>query len=1332
MGVLTHLPNADWRNDGWTLVGTAVTKLWEALSNDDDTKYVKCPASKGQATVRFPVDVSTVPEGAVITSVTVKLRCSTGTGSAPSGTSPSITVAVSADDDTSRFVTRTIYPTSTITTFEVASYRVDALGLKWDIHRLNHILCRVFTYVSVLDLIRCYKFFCEVNYRVRPTITVDAPTGTVSTPSPVISWTYTQTDGDPQAKADYKVFTSVEQAKVAFSPENSEPVHSGTVSGDLSSLTLPTSLNPDSYWVYVRSYSSYGAKSVWVGRQFTVSGTAPGSPGVPDPDSPGTAMIRVVPDRLAGMAQLELRDTSNMLSAQDADAESAVDGPTFTSSNCNLLRDTTKAFPGGTASWKITSVASGTMTLFSDWVEIDSQSTNVTARCQFLTASSARSCRLRIQFFDASFTDLGSSLTGSSVTDATGTWKEATVTGVSVDGAVYARVAFDVLSTGGASEVHYLDRLAFMYGTSTAYSDGGHMSRNLLSSWYSTGNEFTPQAGEAWTGGPGTTVTTDTPSGTGASGWGCNKMTYVGLSPSIAFRAAGTAFNSATGGTDFTLNKPAGVVSGDLMLAFVTSSEYSTINPPVGWTLVDMARQEDGTRDTAMFVLKRSAGGSEPSSWTDGTVSVTAARRTAIVVAYSGAADAASQPLASTTAGTGNATPLYLTTPTLNNSDPNAWRVSAFALSDNASGGALTANRQQPATVPGIAYVGKGTPWGALGSSYTINRPSGVVSGDLMIAYVGVSGDATTVNVPAGWTLLSRDVANAGSSANAFTQAILYRFAGGSEPSSWSSTVSGSLGQAGCGTGSFAYRNVNATTPFVDWDTNQKVNATSITTDSVTNTNSSAWRVAAFGIRNTVLGTTMTSSETIERADVWGGYDGGWFGTDDNLTAAWYDSNGAVSTGDYTKTGTASSSWKSACSFSALLNPLAAPPAGVADETARGVATAGAADPWMTTRVFDSNGVVPTGNQSITGIWAPGSGTDLNSMVGWQGLLVPAAQVTAGYAVATMATAVDISTIDAAVLDLSGRKVAVTATFKGSVASTPFLTVNFYRANQLISSAVSQGTSFGTSMWVKSSAVFDMPEGTTRMTVGVSASDLVVSDYVLWDRVSLSLGTDTAFRPGTSRSAHPVWSKPTLEYADDRGSGYGDWAPLPGSTTQSTSFQAMTGLLTYQDHTVIPLTNRKYRAKTTSYGLAGDVFVSPVGPESSDFRFIAEKWWLKDISDPANNVQLNVKWEKVDVSTTNTATVFQPLGRDLPVVLSEGHKGDMLSPTLIPVDADEWAKLQSLLKSGRTLFLQSDVDDAWWVRTVGDLSRGVLPTAQRRENPLREAKVTFVEVEPVE
>jgi hypothetical protein len=1321
--LFNFLPIGDFRNNGWNLVGTGVNNLFNALDNDDDTKYIKCPASKADAAVTFPIDTSSVPDGAVITSITVKARVATGTGSVPPGTSPSVTIAVAALDDTSRFLQRTIFPTSaTPTTFEIATFNRDALGELWDVHRLNKLCCLIKCVVGILDLIRCYKLYCEIKYRVRPTIAVTGPTGTVTTPSPTLSWTYTQSDGDPQKLVDYKIFTADQVSAVSFNAEVVEPVFKATVNGDISSVILPTSLNSGGYWVYARAVSSFGAKSLWVGRQFAVSGPTPGSPGVPDTTGTlplGTATIGVVTDAANGLAQLSLRDTSNMLPAQAADAENSNDGTAFTTTNCAVTRDTTSAFPGGSSSWKLTSVASGDMAATSDWIEVDA-SLPVTARAQFKTAVSARSARCRILFYDSNFVSLGGTITGSSVTDATGTWTEATATGTTPSGVAYARVVFEVLSTGAASEVHNVDRLGFMYGTSTPWSDGGHSSRNLLSSYLSSA-EGSAVGGETWTANSASSVTTASTTGTGASGATCFKMTYNGLSPSIALRAAGTAFNSVTSGNDYTLNKPAGTASGDLMLAFVTSSEDCSVTAPSGWTLVNTARVNDGTTDITMGVLKRTATGSEPASWA-GTFGVNSARRTAIVVGYSGASDI----LADTQVASGNDTPTNITTGTLTNTDANAWRVSAFAVSDNATGGTMTANRAAPSTITPIAFVGTGSAWytTSTGSSYTINKPSGTVSGDLMIA-VFTANASVTVTPPTGWTAVRTTTNSYG-----ITQTVMYRYAGGSEPSSWSgstgSTASKMLTRAA------AYRNTHATVPFIAENSTTVGSGSSVTTPSVTNTNSLAWRVTAFTEEGQNTSIYWSSSDT-ERWDN-GAYTGGGLfgGAVDAIETAWYDSNGSISTGATSKVGSfTSGSYYGAMGWIGILNPLASATTPPADETARGVAAAGSSNPWLTTRVFDSNGVTALGAGSLTGIWTPGSGTDVNSMAGWYGLLLPAAPVTAGYVGATTSTTVDISLVDTDLIP-DADWVTVTAAFLGSTAGTPYLTCNFYRANTLLNTLTAQGTSFGTSTWVKSRATFAIPEGTTRMSVGVAVSDRAVTDFVYWDRVSLAFGTDATYRGSTSRSEHPVWAYPQIQYADDDGTGYSDYADLPGLKANPPAFVPISGEALYIDHTPVPLTNRKYRARTVSLGLAGDTFVSGWGPDSSETRFEAENWWIKDIANPDNNLQLLVSWDTVTVNTTNTATVFQALGEDLPVVLTEGYKGDTFTLKLKPVNSSDWAELKVMLASGRTLFLQSDIDLAWWVRPVGDLGQDILPTGSRKSNPLREIKVSFVEVAPEE
>ncbi|WIC88891.1 minor tail protein [Rhodococcus phage Shagrat] len=1319
MGSVAHNPSADWRNLGWALAG-AFTTVYQAISSLNDTDFIKCPGSKSDAAVTFPLDITSIPDGAIITSVTLKARIGTGAGSPPAGQSPSITFSIASKDDTSKFTVRTVFATNTPTDIEIATYNRDAIGQLWDIFRLNQLICRVFSYVGIFDLVRCYRLWCDIKYRVRPVVTVSAPSGTVLTPSPIITWTYTQSDGDPCQKTEYKIFTAEQTTAVSFNPETDSPIYSTTVQGDVTSVTLPTSLNPNTYKVYVRSYSTFGAKSVWVNRQFTVVGQSPGTPGVVDPTGSvpaGTGVIDVVPDSITGSATLRMQDTSNLLSAQEADAETAADGVTFLSAiNCTLTRDPAVGFPGGSASFKMAvTAATGDMAYLSDFTEV-SPGYEMTARAQFLTAVTGRLCRVKILWYDSSFGLLSNS-TGTDITDATSTWREATVVATSPVDAAYAKVVASV-DAGAVAEVHWVDHVGLMYGDNTPWSDGGHTSRNLLSMWYSS-SEGT-QGTDGWTAESATTWANQaSPGGTGASGTNCNKLTYVGISPSIAFVAAGTAFNSATSGANFTLNKPAGVASGHLMLAFVTAGEYTTITPPAGWTLVNSARVDDGSTDTSMFVLKRTAGGSEPSSWTDGTIGTNSARRTAVVVAYSGAADASEQFLAEAQVSSGDATPPFLTVPAVNNSDPNAWRISAFAVSDDFATGTLTANKQAPSIVPAIEFVGVGTAWGSssTGTGFTINKPSGVQSGDLMVAVFGSVALNTTINPPSGWTLEYTNSIN--SNGGPSTIAVMYRIAGGSEPSSWSGTFTGGSRYGRTVVESFAYRNVDSSDPFLVSNGNVQANAGfSMSVGSVTNSNSNAWRFTAFAGLSTNPN-DWTSNEVIQRDDRY------WQNGSGTMSVATFDSNGPVSAATYTRTGTATQSQYATAAFLGFLRPLPSAPTPPGGETSRAVAEVGSANPWLETRVFDSGAPIAVGSQSVTGIWDQ---ADKHSMAGWQGIIKPAAAVVGGYAAAKMTTPVDVSLISN---EVDKSKVTVSASFLGSTGGggTPYLTVEFYRANVLLATSVAQGTVFNTTVWTKSVALFDVPAGTTHMKVKISVSDRAVNDVVYWDRTMLAFGDYPVYRPGTSRQAHPVYSQPILEYADDDGTGYGDWLPLPGTSANPPVFEPLTGLTTYIDHTVVPLLNRKYRARTRSFGLLGDQFVSNWGPDSSEFSFVAENWWLKDIEDLDANIELHVKWDNQATTTSNTATAFQPIGRDRPVVLTEGYKGDVLPLVLIPVNRGDYARLKRMLKSGKTLFLQSDVDLAWWVRPVGDLQADVLPTGDRKANPLREIKVTFTEVD---
>lgn len=1324
------LPSGDVENDGWTLVAASATTVWEILSAGFDDCYVHCPSYRGGIEVKFPTDVEDLPEGAIIDSVTVFVRMSTSAGSGARG----VTVNVLSSDRRSRYTTRTLYATSSAQTYEVGTYSKDPLGRTWDIHRINKLRLRFFSYNNFADSIRVYSLYVRVNFHTKPSVAISSPSGTVNTPSPTVAWTYNQEEGEPQKSAEYKIFTLTAASVSTFNPETAEPIYTATVTGIGNEYILPTSLNNDSYKVYVRATSEFGCKSSWASKQFTVTAPAPGIPGDDNAGVagiPGVGQPTVVPDNYTSSSALRMGDTSNLLSVQQADFEIASDPVGYVGSNATVARNTLNAFANGVASLSITADTAADAYAVSTPIEIY-PGLPMTVRAQFLADTDGRTASIVARFYDETWTLLGDQIIESGV-DSDTTWTEIVATGTAPATAKYCEVVAWIEGPA-LGEVHYIDHVGLMYGTNTAWSDGGHMSRNMLTAFLATGDE-PASATDAWVqANSGTTLDRVATTGTGANGALCNEMTYVGVSPSIGYRSTSTTWSSATSGANFTLNKPGSVADNDLLIAFVSSSEHGTINPPSGWTAVNTASVNDGTTDIALHVLKRTGLASDPSTWSTGTLSVASSRRTAVVVAYSGAAHADDQFIADSvrTDATGS---LVHQTATVNNTDPNAWRISAFAASDNVTGGVFVANTSPPSVSNStISYVGSATDWGShyTNTSYTINKPSGVQEGDLIIAAVLFSGSTGTVNTPTGWTLVDKTVKSVndgGERSGSTTMVVFKKVAVASEPNSWSATHTTygkpKISQA------VAYRGCSST--LIAETTGTATSSSTVSTGSITNTNSKAWRVSIFGAA-TSYSNGWDTADARERVD-----DSSSLSSSPDTVLAINDSNGMVSTGSHSRTARIrDDSFFTAIGWIGLLAPATSLiPAG-ADEEQRVDTTTGASNPWETVAVFDSNDTIDaTGSQSVYGQMTSSDGNNANSMASWIGLIKPAASTQGGEAATYPNTMIDVGNIDDSVLYLADNKLTMMADFLGSTSGTPTLTVEFYRANHLIGSQSAAGNAFNTTDWVKSWAVFDVPTGTTRIRPVLSALDREASDTVSFDRVAVMFGSladpaeEPQWRNGTARPEHPIWAKPVIEYQENDGTGYGDWKLLAGQRTLPPTYDLNTSQMFYVDHTIIPNYSRRYRVSTTSYGLNGDIFSSGFGPASQEAIFESRAWWLKDIQDLSRNMQVTVKWKDQQVDTTNMATSFQPIGADFPVVITEGFKGDTFSLEL-HCESAEFTSLMDLLNSGRTLILQSDIDRMWWVRPVGNISANILATGSRQQRPRRYVTVTLTQVAPEE
>jgi hypothetical protein len=124
----------------------------------------------------------------------------------------------------------------------------------------------------------------------------------------------------------------------------------------------------------------------------------------------------------------------------------------------------------------------------------------------------------------------------------------------------------------------------------------------------------------------------------------------------------------------------------------------------------------------------------------------------------------------------------------------------------------------------------------------TVSKPSGVASGDLLLATLEVDADPATVSGPAGWTRLL-DTVGAPGTGQAYHTQVWWKLAGASEPASYAWTVSGG---PWVDIGLQAYSGVNQASP-IDVSSGRNAGTTRTpVTDAVTTSGPNELVVALF------------------------------------------------------------------------------------------------------------------------------------------------------------------------------------------------------------------------------------------------------------------------------------------------------------------------------------------------------------------------------------------------------------------------------------------------------------------------------------------------------
>lgn len=154
-------------------------------------------------------------------------------------------------------------------------------GASWDQTRVDALRAQFIEYKDSSDRGYVYELYIDVDVASQPTISVTAPTGTITTSAtPEVQWTYTDPDTtDPQAFYEVKVYTSAQYGAGGFSPDTSTPTWtSGIVGSSELGAVIAEPLLSGTYRAYARVAKAINGEpfwSAWGYSQFTLSLTPP-------------------------------------------------------------------------------------------------------------------------------------------------------------------------------------------------------------------------------------------------------------------------------------------------------------------------------------------------------------------------------------------------------------------------------------------------------------------------------------------------------------------------------------------------------------------------------------------------------------------------------------------------------------------------------------------------------------------------------------------------------------------------------------------------------------------------------------------------------------------------------------------------------------------------------------------------------------------------------------------------------------------------------------------------------------------------------------------------
>ena len=268
MAVTTVRPNATASGSGsFTLSGGEAT-VHETLNDDDDLTFLQKTSSVvGQASAIVDFGTTTISASERVKQVRIRARCDTPTSEGR------LNVYLGARVDNQNYFhsALAIRGTNSVATFTGPYYTSAPNGEAWSQAAINGLRGKISEYEETGDRGKFYELYIDVDISAQPTVTVSAPTGTITTTTaPDVTWAFADTDNETQAFYQIKVFTDAQYGAGGFDPETSTATYnSGEIASSDNTAVVGALLLADTYRAYVRTAKSVNGEPFWSDYAFS-------------------------------------------------------------------------------------------------------------------------------------------------------------------------------------------------------------------------------------------------------------------------------------------------------------------------------------------------------------------------------------------------------------------------------------------------------------------------------------------------------------------------------------------------------------------------------------------------------------------------------------------------------------------------------------------------------------------------------------------------------------------------------------------------------------------------------------------------------------------------------------------------------------------------------------------------------------------------------------------------------------------------------------------------------------------------------------------------------